>query len=103
MGRWRFEIGRFQQCLAIASVLGLDQRFEQIVQVAFDSLAKHETVIPWKRAGVITRPQDQVVGRGDDRQFIAFLYRRPPSFQDWAVAPQRIPRLQDGSPAFLQW
>jgi hypothetical protein len=55
----------------LASVLGPDEDFQQVVQVALDALARHKAMIAREFAGVIATPQDQVIRLGDDHQFFA--------------------------------
>jgi hypothetical protein len=42
-------------------------------RIAFDAFAQDEAVIAGEFAGVIATPQDQIVGLGDDRQFLIVL------------------------------
>ena len=63
------QVGLLQQFLPLPGVLGPDQDFQQVVQVSFDAFAQHEAVVPGEFAGVIARPQDQVIGLRDDDQF----------------------------------
>ena len=48
------------------SVLGTNQRFQQVVQVPLDAFAQHKAMIARKLARVMTGPENQVVGLGDD-------------------------------------
>ena len=63
------EVGLLQQFLALPGVLGPDQDFQQVVEVPFDAFAQHEAVVAGEFAGVIARPQDQVIRLRDDDQF----------------------------------
>jgi hypothetical protein len=62
---WK-RIRLLQQGLPLPSVLGTDEDFQQIVQVAFDAFTQHEAVVARKSTCVMAGPQDQVVGLGDD-------------------------------------
>jgi hypothetical protein len=58
----------------LAGVPGPDVGFQQVVQVAFDPLAQHEAVVAGEPAGVMARPQDEVVGLRDDGEFLAVVH-----------------------------
>jgi hypothetical protein len=60
------EIRLIQQRLSLTSVPGSDERFQQIIEVAFDPFAEDKPMIPWEAAGVAARPQKEVVSLGDD-------------------------------------
>jgi hypothetical protein len=64
------QVRSFQQGLALPGVFRLDQSLQQVVEVAFDAFAQHEAVIAGEFARVVAAPQDQVIGLGDDGQFI---------------------------------
>jgi hypothetical protein len=57
--------------IGLAGVLGPDEDFQQVVQVALDALAQHKAMIAREFAGVIAGPQDEVIRFGDDHQFLA--------------------------------
>jgi hypothetical protein len=54
---FQVQIGLLQQGLSLPSVLGPDQGFQQIVQVAFDAFAQHEAMVAGKFAGMVARPE----------------------------------------------
>ena len=53
----------------------LNQHFQKVVQASFDAFAQHETMLPRKATGVMTTPQNQVVGLRDDDQFFVLFHR----------------------------
>src|SRR5262249_14284378 len=59
-------VGPGQKGLALARVLGLEQGLQQVVQALLHALAQGKAVVAGKAPGVLARPQDQVVGLGDD-------------------------------------
>ena len=59
------QISLLQQSLAILRVVHSDQGLQQIVEVAFDGLARHESVVPRKLAGVVAGSENQVSGLDD--------------------------------------
>src|ERR1022692_2099845 len=63
----------FQQGLALLGVLGLDQCLQQVIEIAFDAFAQHEAMVAGEFASVIAGPKDQVVGLGDDGEFLVVL------------------------------
>ena len=67
------DIGLLQQFLAVSRVLRPDQDFQQVVKVPFNSFPQHKTVVAGKFTCVIARPQDQVIGLGDNDQFFVSL------------------------------
>jgi len=50
------QVRLFQQGLALPGVLGPDQGFQQVIQVALDPLAQHKTVVAGEPARVVTGP-----------------------------------------------
>ena len=60
---FELQVGRFQQRAAFSLVLGLNQQLQQIVQTPFQAFAQHKAVLSRKTAGVITIPQDEIVGQ----------------------------------------
>jgi hypothetical protein len=56
--------------LTIASVFSPYQRFQEVVQVPLDALAQDEAVVAGELAGVMARPEDQVICLRDDDQFL---------------------------------
>jgi len=58
----------------LLGVLRPDQGFQQVVEIAFDPLAEHEPMITGEAAGVVARPEDQVVSLGDHDQFLVFFH-----------------------------
>ena len=69
---FKVQVRFFEQSLAVLGVLGGDQRFEQPVEVPLNPLAEHEAVVAGKLTRVVAGPEDQVVGLGDDDQFLVF-------------------------------
>ena len=59
-----------EQYIPLAGVLGPDQRLQQLVEIALDAFAQDEAMLAREFAGVVTTPQDQVVGLGDDHHFL---------------------------------
>ena len=57
----QLQISSFEQWLLLPGVLGPDQRFQQVVQVAFDPFPKHEAVISGEtcRCACKTRGSDR--------------------------------------------
>ena len=76
--RSQFQVGFVQQRLTFPAVFGLNQRLQQLVERPLQAFAKNKTMLPWKTAGVVATPQDQVVGLGDDDQFVLLFYVWPP-------------------------
>jgi hypothetical protein len=64
------QVGPSEQYIPIAGVLGPDQRLQQLVKIALDAFAQDEAMVAREFAGVVTTPQDQVVGLGDDNHFL---------------------------------
>jgi len=58
--------------------VAVDQCFQQIVKIALDPFSQNETVISGKAAGVMTTPQNQVVGFGDDGQLLGSTHAAAP-------------------------
>jgi hypothetical protein len=54
----------------LAVVLGPNQHFQHFVEVPFDPFAQHETMIAREFAGVVARPQDQIVSLRHNDQFL---------------------------------
>jgi hypothetical protein len=50
------------------------QGLQQVVEVPFDALTEHKTVVPGELAGVVARPENQVISLGDYRQFPGFFH-----------------------------
>jgi hypothetical protein len=70
------QIRLFHKRLTLAAVFGLDQRFQQVVKGSFNAFAQHKSVITREFAGMVTRPQDEIVGFGDDDQFYLIFATR---------------------------
>jgi len=68
------QVGVFQEPLAVLRVLGGDQRFQQVVEIALDPLAQHEAVVAGKLTRVVARPENQVVCLRDHDQFRVFFH-----------------------------
>jgi hypothetical protein len=68
------EVGLLQQSLPVFRVLGLDQNFQQVVQIPFDAFSQHKTVVPRELSGVAARPENQVVSLGDHGQLLGFFH-----------------------------
>ncbi len=60
--RWRRTWPK-RPLLAVSSVLGPDEGFQQVGQVALDPLAQHEAVVAGKSARVVARPPSAVRGK----------------------------------------
>jgi hypothetical protein len=65
-----------QQELSLPSVLGPDEAFKEIVQVALDALSQYKTMVTGEFAGVTARPQDQLVNFRDNNQLLIFRHLR---------------------------
>jgi hypothetical protein len=59
--------------LPLPTVLGLDQRLQQIVRILLDPFAQHEAVIPRKLASVIGLPTDQTISFRDHDEFCVWF------------------------------
>ena len=57
-----------------------DQYFQQFVEIPLNPFAQHEAVIAGKLAGVVARPQDQVIRLRDNRKFFVVPASRHQSF-----------------------
>jgi hypothetical protein len=67
------KVGLLQQIVAFPPILGPEESFQQVVQVALDAFAEHKAVVAGELAGVVTGPQDEIVGlRDDDELFMSF-------------------------------
>ena len=60
--------------MAVLGVLGGDECLQQVVEVSLDPLAEHEPVVAGEFAGVVARPEKQVVSFGDHDQFLVFFH-----------------------------
>jgi hypothetical protein len=65
---------------------GDDQRFEQVIELAVNPLGQGKPVFARETTGVIARPQDQIVGLRDHRQFFVSIHHR--SAPVWVVVEQ---------------
>jgi hypothetical protein len=62
-----------QKSPPLSSVLGPNQRPQQVVQVPLDAFAQHEAVMAGQGAGMTAGPQDQVIRLGEDDPFLVVL------------------------------
>jgi hypothetical protein len=60
--------------LAALGVFGLNQRFQQIIEVSLDPLAQNEMVVAKEFAGVVAGPENQVISLRDYGQFLGFFH-----------------------------
>ena len=60
---------------SLSLVLGLNQRFQQIIKIALQAFTQHKAVLAWKAAGVIAGPEDQVVSSRDHNQLGVLFHR----------------------------
>ena len=72
---FQFQVRFVQERRSFPAVFGLNQSFQKVVERAFQAFAQHKPMLSWKLAGVIATPQNQVVGLGDDDQFVLLLHR----------------------------
>jgi len=63
---FQHEVGLLQQFLAWLAVLGPSQRLQQVVEVALNAFTEDKAVMARELAGVVTGPEDEVVGLRDD-------------------------------------
>ena len=68
------QVGLLEQPLPALVVLRSDQGLEQRVEVPLDPLAQHKAVVAGKAARVVAGPENQVIGLGDNRQFLLFSH-----------------------------
>ena len=63
---FQHEVGLLQQFLAWLAVLYPYQRLQQVVEVSLNAFTEDKAVIARELAGVVTGPEDKVVGLRDD-------------------------------------